>query len=388
MIKRPPTTKFRGLNTVSDPLRLNLSWLTQADNVDVTDTGQLVRCDGYARSTTNAAIAGAYATQDLQRLYVIDSGELRQLNADLTYSVLRTGLSAAKYYFEEVNGVVYYTNGTDYGIIEPAGARAWGVPTPGAPAVTAVTGSLDAGICSVVCTFVDDRGLESANSEVTSVLVGAGAGLAISAIEQLAGYTTRVYATTPGGTVFYLLADNAPTALVYNGGELGPELPFWNLDTPRGSLPTMFQGRMHLAEAFPQQDLSHIWRSLPLQFHHYDVASESVAVPGTVRMLRSTPAALIIGTDRAIHAWDGERLTVLADYGVVPGHHAQKRGDEVYFWTLRGAAMAMPFRNLTEDTVSVAPGLTAGACVMEKGGAIRYVVALQTGGAAFNARTT
>jgi hypothetical protein len=387
MIKRPKTSNFRGLNNITDPLRLNLGWLVQADNVDVTDKQQLVRGRGFTRKTTNSAISGAYTTLDLQRMYLIDAGQLRQMNPDFTYSVLRTGLSAGAYYFEEVNGVVYYTNGTDYGSIEPDGARPWGAPVPNTPNVFVVSGGLNPGYYQVVCTLVDARGMESANSDVANAVLLASGGLSISNIQQVTGYTTNVYATTANGTVFYRIGTAVGAAIIFTGGDTGPEIPFWNLNLPRGIMPAHFQSRLHLAEPDLGADVTQIWRSLPLQYHHFDPSGESLAVPGIVRMLRASQEALIIGTDRAVFAWNGETLAKLAEYGVVPGYHASRLGNDLYFWSLRGLCVAMPFKNLTEGTVSVAPGLIAGATVMEKEGIRRYVVALQKGGVAYNARS-
>ena len=79
-------------------------------------------------------------------------------------------------------------------------------------------------------------------------------------------------------------------------------------------------------------------------------------------MLAPTPTALLIGTDRAIHAYDGENLTEQASYGVVPGWCWARDDDEggesmgVYIWTQRGLCKAMPFTNLTSGHLSVAPG--------------------------------
>lgn len=378
---------FRGLNNVADPLRLSLDWAVQADNVDITQTNALARCSGYTRSTTNTAITGAYATKDFSRLYVVDSGELRMMAPNLaTYTVLRSGLSSAPMWFDEVNSVVFYTNGTDFGIIEPAAARPWGVPAPvSAPVATWTGGSLPQGLYQVTCTHVDDRGMESGNGELLS-LEGSGQ-INLTDIPQLAGYTTNVYVTRHNGTVLMLLKEGAGTSLTYNeDGSLGRELPYWGTDGPRGSIVAYYDGRLYCAETYPQQDYTAIWFSLPLQFHHFDYAAEGIIVPGIVKMMKSCGKALIIGTDRQIFAYDGDKLEQLADYGVVYGWHGAMLDDKLFFWSLRGLCSALPFQNLTEETVSVAPGSSAGGMVLEKDGMRRYVVALRTGGESYNRR--
>lgn len=101
-------------------------------------------------------------------------------------------------------------------------------------------------------------------------------------------------------------------------------------------------------------------------------------------MLAPTAEAIVIGTDDRIHAFDGS-LVQLAPYGVPPGqHHASVDGRTTVFWSARGACQAMPFANLTERQISVAPGVRAGGAVIHSGGQVRYVVCLQQGGTAFN----
>lgn len=379
---------FRGLNNVADPLRLSLDWATQADNVDITQTNGIVRCKGYTRATTNTAITGAYATKDFERLYVVDSGELREMAPNLaTYKVLKTGLStSAPMWFEEVNGSVFYTNGTDFGKLDPAGWRPWGVASPQTtPTGSWTDGNLPQGMYQVVCTFVNSYGVESGNGPILS-MEGSGQ-INLTDIPQLADHTTNVYVTRNNGTVLFLLAEDVGTSVTYNDdGALGREIPYWGTDVPRGNILAYYGGQLYCAEPHPQNDYTVIWRSLPLQFHHFDYGTDAFLVPGLVRMMKSSGQALIIGTDEKILALKDDSLEELADYGVVYGWHGTMFDGKLYFWSLRGLCSAMPFQNLTEQAVSVAPGSSAGGAVLEKDGMRRYVVALRTGGEAFNRR--
>jgi hypothetical protein len=259
---------------------------------------------------------------------------------------------------------------------------------------------LDAGAYHVVLTATDVRGLESGNSDVASLTVTAGGAITVSAIPTVAGATINVYVTRPNGTVFYLAATNAVGAVTITTiSNLGRELPFWNYTEPRGDSPAFFQGRIYCSEVFPALDQSIVWRSKPLHYHHFEPSEEAFAVPGQTLLLAATSTAatsgtgfekgsLIIGTERAVWAYDGETLMQISDYGVVPGFHDSSDGDNLYFWTLRGLCRAMPFENLTESTVSVPPGLSAGGMVLEIDGMRRYIVALNKGGAAYNGRIT
>lgn len=386
---RQRTSVFRGLNNVADPLRLDMSWFTRADNIDISNRNAVTRCRGFVQRTTNYAVSGAYATKDLQHLYVVDTGELRAYNPNLTYEVLATGLSSDKMQFCEVNGRVYLTNGTDFKVIEKGVCWPWGVPPPSSPPTLAAgSGGLVAGTYSVLSTLTDGRGMESGNSPVATITVGDNSQIIITDLPQTSGYTTNVYVTAPNGATFMLLKEASGASATYNcpPESLGEELVFWELDLPRGTLPEYFGGRMYVAEVFAPEDQTVIWASWPFHYHHFDYGEDAVVVPGIVRMLKAAPEALIIGTDRGIFAYNGESLEKLADYGVVPGWHASELEGKLYFWSLRGLCRVLPFDNLTQNTVSVPPGLSAGAMVLEQDGARRYVVALHKGGVAYNKR--
>jgi len=284
---------------------------------------------------------------------------------------------------------VFYANGTDFGVIEPRNIRAWGIAPPSAPSLTRSTGMLPAGNYRVCCTFVDSRGLESGSGIVSMIDVDADSSITIDNIPARSGYTVNVYVTSCNGRVFYRLQKGAGAALTYNvpPEQFGVEIPFWLKDPPRGTMPALFAGRMYLAEAFAEYDLTVLWRSLPLDYHHFDYSSDGIVVPGNVLWQEACEEALIVGTERAIYGYDGDKLTMLANYGSTPGRHASRLGNDLYFWSLRGLCKAMPFVNLSEHLLSVPPGITAAATVMERDGQRRYVVALQRGGDAYNART-
>jgi len=109
---------FKGLNNVTDPLRLGLSWLAQADNVDITATGAIKKRAGYSKAFTGA-ITDAYSTLDFSRLFVVDGGTLKAMTGPASAVSLLTGLSPAPMHWTEVNDQVFFNNGIDSGIIQP-----------------------------------------------------------------------------------------------------------------------------------------------------------------------------------------------------------------------------------------------------------------------------
>lgn len=385
-------SRFKGLNNTSDPLRVGLGWLARADNVDVTDTGGLSKRAGYTR-TLAGTLTGAFSTFDYARMYFVDGGALKAMAP--TPITLKTGLNAAPMYFTEINDDVYYNNGIDTGVIAPDNqvtAWAWEIPT--VPTVAAVTGSLTPGLYQVRCTYTLPDGRRTGASDSAEITLVAGQALQISAIPQRTGYDTRVW-IAPANSTVYQDAGVRTSAFVWNSSpdNLGRDgVDLFTNPIPLGcEVIQAWRGRIFAAQYFPQLDQSAVWSSRPLGFHLFDFDEDVFLVPGHVLMLAPHDDALIVGTDKAIHAYDGERIKTLAPYGVTPGWHwsrddADESGQRVLFWTTHGVCAALPFKNLTEQSVSVAPGVSAGGAVVRHGGQRRYVAAIKQGGSAFNQR--
>ena len=379
---------FSGLNNISDPLRLGLGWLAQADNVDITDTGALTKRAGYAR-TLVGALTAAYATEDFARLYVVDGGTLKVMQG-ATALVLKTLASPAPMYWAEINNQVFYNNGIDRGVIlSDNSVLAWDWPTPGGANVAAVTGSLPAGLYQVRCTFGLPDGRETGASEAGEIILAEGQALQVSDIEVRAGHITNIYIAPANSEVYQrAFSSIGATAFVWNSSpdELGVDLFNSFCDPlPLGTdVLQAWRGRLYAAQYLPSEDQTVVWFSEPLGFHLFNLNSSFFMVPGKVLMLAPHDEALLVGTDQRIHAYSGEKLEQLALYGVAPGQHWSKDDGRILFWSKRGLCAALPFSNLTERQVSVAPGVSAGGTIVQQHGQKRYVVALQQGGSAFN----
>jgi len=369
-------TAFKGLNNVSDPLRVGLGWLTQADNVNITDTGGLTKRSGYSL-TQAGAYTGAYSTIDFSRMYVAVDGAIKDFVGDTLVALA----SAAPMYWCEVNDQVFFNNGTDRGVIMPDNSvLAWDWPTPSAPSVAAVTGGLPAGLYQVRCTYVLADGRETGTGDSAEIMLVEGQAL------QISPSADNTY-IAPANSGIYQLAHTGLDDFVFNSSpdNLGRDLQNAFLDPLPADADVIqtWKGRMYAAMYMAAEDQTAIWFSEPLAYHLFNLNSNFFLVPGRVLML-APHDDLIIGTDKRIYAYSGEKLSQLAPYGVVPGQHWSWDDDRILFWTARGLCAALPFSNLTERQVSVAPGVHAGGCVVRNGGQKRFVVALQQGGSAFN----
>lgn len=387
--------RFKGLNNVSDPLRLGLEWLVRADNVDISDTGRVQRRDGYQLAATGS-YSGAYATRDYSRMFVVDAGQLKLINADLSTVVLATGLTNAPMHWAEINREVFYSNGPDKGIIGADNTvRRWAWPVPQSPDLFAGEGTLPTGLYQVACTLLLPDGRETGASDSVAVQLNAPGLLRLENIPLSEGLRTLVYVAPADSEQFQFAFEAYTTAASWMGGpdELGANLTTLQSDPPpaEGVQVAIFAGRMYLMQYIQATDTTVVWFSDPLGFHLFDHEKNFIAVRGQGVLLAANAAGVLIGTTTQIMGFNGEVLSLLAEYGAVPGWSAAIDDNEdgaqpLYFWSRRGLCTAFPFQNLTARQVSVPPGVSAGGAVISTKGARRYVVALQQGGAAFNPR--
>lgn len=386
--------RFLGLNNVTDPLRAGFGFLTAADNIDITDTGALERREGYSQALAGAAITGAYGTRDFQRSYLVDSGELKSFDGSAAVT-LASGLSAAPLSWDEINGQVFYANGTDSGVItrdHQVLPLAWAAPS--SPSLTAVTGSLPAGRYRATCTFTLSDGRETGASDTTEIDLADGQGIQIRDIPQESGCTTNVYVSAANSTVLHLLAENAGAGLNWDAGSinsLGRELVTNGaFPLPAGAnIIAFWMGRLYASQHLQSEGSSVVWFSRPLAFHLFDLERDYVMVPGRVVLIAPAAGGLVIGTTERTYVYDANgALATVADYGCVPGASWAAESDgSVLFWSQRGLCRALPFANLTSGRVSVAPGISAGLNLVERNGATRAVANLVRGGSAFNPRS-
>ena len=385
--------RFMGLNTASDPVRLQQGWLTVADNVDVTGAGALVRRQGR-ELVTSGAFTGIYSTLDRKRMYVVDAGAIKSVAPDMTLTTLATGLKALPMHWAEINGRVFFANGRDYGVIEPAGqVLTWSWEIPGQVQLQPTSGAMAAGKYEVACTFILPDGRETGAGDATSIELGADCGLVITQIPHIEGCKTRVYIGPADSTVLQHAFTTTLPAATWNASPnaLGEELVTQGLDPipPGASLPAAWAGRMWVAQPIASRDMSVIWSSEPLAPHLFNLRQGFLSVPGQVVMLLAHEVGLIVGTERAIHVWNGESLAQVAGYGVVPGWAGVTEVDSrtAYFWSKRGLCRGLPFQNLTDGHLRVDTGKQVGVAVVNHGGLRKFIAATAPCGHIFNARS-
>lgn len=402
---------FRGLNNTQDPLRTGPDWLSTAENIDITNTGGIKKREGYT-SISVTPIASMYTTLDFQRMYASRNGAIQAFDGT-TFITIAPLTSTAPVSWAEMNGSVYYSNGTDSGIIRPDNQWAiWAWPEHELLASGTVLnpklktretdasgkvrekgqpggGGLPHNVTVAHCfTYILPDGRETGPSQVTATDVAfdnTTVRLMIrrNGIPATPPYRVQFYATDRGGEELQRVdGDVAYAEIMYKGGPLLTEGCF---PLPAEcSVIQSWRGKMYAAQYMPVQNQTVVWYSQPFATHLFLLATDFFVLPGEVRMMAPTDDALIIGTDEIIYAF-GERLDELAGYGVPKGAHWAYDNKRVLFWSNRGVCQAAPFKNLTEELVSVPPGLSACGAVISRGGQQRYLAVVNQGGtSAFN----
>lgn len=126
-----PITIFRGatgINNKIDPTRLmfdpetGVTDLASAVNVDVDDTGRVMRRDGYVLSA-----AGAFADLYSMGAYALATkdGYIGTLGADYTFTPLAAVTPGAKVCYASIGSQAFYMNGYEKGIITDGVHAPW-----------------------------------------------------------------------------------------------------------------------------------------------------------------------------------------------------------------------------------------------------------------------
>lgn len=389
--------RFRGLNNKQDPLRLGLSWLTEAVNVVVTDSGAVQKRRGFAQVHPCAATS-AFATEDEQRLYVAADGWVSQWDGQALQPLLVVG--AADVHWCEFNQQVYVRGQDAAGILSESGeVLPWRWDVPPVPVLSvggAAQGLLPAGQYSVRLTEQLPDGRETGAGDFNAIDLPEGSSLQVLVPPMLPGVPVpavfHVYVAPANSTVYQWAGRMQAGRFVWNlpAHHLGRELTTAHCaPLPAGGGPVaMWRGRMFAGLDFPQEQQSAIFFSQPLAPHLWALDSDFFLVKGAVLALAAHDAGLVVVTDKALYLYDGERMTALTSYGGVAGHswavdreHPARR---LLIWTQRGLCQFPEFANLTERRVSLPAAEAAGAGVLHQRGQTHFIASLQGAGQAFN----
>ncbi len=396
--------------------------LQVATNIEITDTKKIVRRNGYTL-TASGAYTAIYGTDAQTKKYAVGSGSLLDIDHNNVETVLASGLLGSTFTWDEDpnNNVFFCSEAGSSGIVTNAGVfMPLSLPVP----VIGSAGVVDPGTwefkpfqlgkkysdssrvrMQVFATYVMADGRESAPSETVEIAIAPEVRM-IRVIIPTAGVATRIYATAPGGSTYYLVAVSTlatTTMLVKNMNwtATGEKYPYLSgLDsfpTDARLLCHSRHGRLMAACYDPAADMGVIYLSLPLQYHLFNKAKDFISVSSCPLLLLPHAEGIIIGTATNIYNYvppshhkntgvaTPESLTEIANYGVMPGTCGDVDKEGVpYFWTVRGIAKAMPFELVTQEHFYGDPGVYNSAKIIYDRGYAKLVASTISGAATFN----
>lgn len=405
--ENPKFVAFDGV--VNTRSRKDLGWtgLYQGTNVTLSDSKKLTRLPGYSLYYSGD-VRAVYGLDD--KLYVVDGGTLRKLTGPTTYQDITTGLADGAYSWEEVNGDIHFVNGTDAGIVRSGQYLPWRLESPSIVSIDVVDAGAreatplnmgaryDTALFRFVATYTTDDGRETAPSAVVAVQASPLARL--FRVTVPVGYArTNIYMTLPDGTEFRCAASvTSPVFTVTPAQRAELLLSLGTSSMPPGiERVAFFEGSFYGAYYMAQEDQTVLWRSDALAAHLWRPDEEGLVVPGRVSMLMwittesnlRVHSWLLIGSTQRVWVYNAEEnLIELCDYGVLPGEAGDITAEGVaYFWTARGFCKAMPFANITEEKISMPPGLVARSKLLYLGGTMQFVTLTNGSSQAFNQRS-
>lgn len=353
-------------------------------NMDLSDTGRMRRRRGFTRLLAGNSIHSVFGGSTVF-LYV--SGNDLWINVpDGDQAVLRAGVGPQHMSYVELNGEVYYSNGSVTGKVSAVGAdRRWGVPTPAnTPTLAAVPGGgLFAGRYGVAITYVDDEGQESGSPVGVFVDVADGQGISVTNIPVPAeSLSVRVYVTKHNDDQYWRAATLPPGSTSYTviAGQRGLMLDTMLLDQfPPCTMLEEFNGRVYGVSAFDDRV---VYYSEPLRYGLVDYNKNFLLYPTSVNLLKASLDGMYVGSDQLY--WMGGmgpeefQMRAMLPFGAVKGTgtHLKHSYDVVWFsergWILGSTGGQT---KLLSDEHVAPPKYSSGVALYREDRGLRQVLA-------------
>lgn len=307
---------FSGLRNDRPVERFESGDLSVAQNIDIDNSGAISRRSGYTLRSAGAKHSLWSSDDEALALYV-DGTTLVRLNADMSSTVLMTGLTAnlPMAYWKALDRV-YFTNGQQSGVLDNGAVRSWGLATPLAPAVSVTVGAMPAGTYQYTMTYFRNDGQESGAALASAVTVPEGSGLIfVMPVSTDPTVTLKaIYLSTPNSEVMYqaVVLPNATTSTTYSESTAELNLPLvtqFLAPPPAGQIVRDYRGVMYVASGdaiYPSEDYA------------YELFDYRKAIPfdGRVTLFESIDNdGVFVGTDRTCGVLVGKGI---ADFEYVP----------------------------------------------------------------------
>jgi len=365
---------FNGLRNDIPVERFGEADLSVASNVDIDGSGAISRRDGYVIVTAGAK----------HSLWADELGTIGMyVSGTVLYSIagvaLMTGLTAGlpMAYHRELDRV-YFSNGTQSGVLDNGVVRSWGLPVPPTPAVTTTVGNMPAGSYQFTMTYFRNDGQESGAALAGRITVSEGGGLVFTLpVSSDATITQKgVYLSTPNGDTKYLalVVPNAQTTATYTNDakELVTPLVTQFLSAPpAGVLIRSYRGHVYVAVG------DTLYPSEPYAYELFDLR-KGIPLDGRVTLFEALEdvdgSGIFVGTDRTCGILVGKgpadfEYVKKTGYGAIIGTSVLVDGSlygdgslgerRIPMWlTVQGVCVGLPrmeIRNLTRARYTMTP---------------------------------
>ena len=207
-----PIGPFRGINNRLPDFALRTDagdFVRSAINVDLDDSGRFRRRPGQTRIQALSVPHSLRQTADGRFFVVVGSVLYRITLPAYSQTLVKVLSSNARVYYAEHNGDLYYSNGQDCGRIAADNTwYPWALPTPAAPAVEAVAGTLPAGLYRVAVTYSNSvTGEEGGAKGATQFALSSAGALRVTLPWAVTGAThVNVYVSGINGGALFLYA--------------------------------------------------------------------------------------------------------------------------------------------------------------------------------------
>lgn len=376
-----PIGPFLGVNNRLPDFALTIkdkgSYLREADNVEITNSGNVVR---RKVPTLLQAMTGAHSLYG--GFFVRASVLYKATFSPYSETLIKVLTTNDPVSYATINGDTYYSNGTDSGRVSASGTwYPWALPTPTTPTVATTTGTLFKGWYQVAVGYTNSvTGEEGGVSASTNYHLTSDGGLVVTLPAATTGAThINVYVSTVNGSIPMLQTTVATgtVSVTISSHTLGRESNQRYEDPlPAGTRIFEFNGRLCSVKG---KDLFY---SLPYRHGYYLPVENRITFPVDVSVAVGNQGGLYVAADKT-YFFAGQDLgavEVVRDvlpYGAVPGTEFQVPNKPVVGWFgEKGIVLATPegqVEAVMADNIDLTPPDSGFSTVIESRGYRRVV---------------
>ena len=392
MVKRIPTAQQtettvafgpwpKGMNNRQPDYALPDGTLRNLVNGDITVSGHLGRRAGYTKVVGGLGLRGGFSCPI--GTYFIRNNELCVFGADESVTVLDTGIVGPTPTYAYFDGVVYFSDGLVTRKLSATASSPWGVPTPAAPTVNIVAGSMPLGTYLVAITAIGADGVESGASDLVSIVNPADSG-GLQVVGLPTASDANIYVSSPNGEMLYLAGTATAGATSYSvtAAVLGTGAPLTThqiIPPPPGRIVREYNGRIYIAAG------NVLWVTEPYATSWVHVIRGVIMQPADITVVEAGSSGLWVVSDKT-YFFRGSgpedfQISQALEYGAVFGTGARiPYANEVTWYSAKGLVVASgdgQVKNVQEDNVAPHTGTAGATLIREQDGSRQAVVSVQ-----------